>query len=324
MELKYKVLKALEEKRGQAVSGETLATEFNVSRSAIWKAVKSLRQQGIDITAGTNKGYVLAVDSNSLSSAGINAILGENRYIIETRKSVTSTNTILKEMAVQGADEYTVLVAEEQTLGRGRFGRRFESPKGTGIYLSILLKPKMKAEDALFITTSAAVAVANAVEALNKKPNSVKIKWVNDLFLDNRKICGILTEAAIDFESGGLEYAILGIGINISPSEEVNEKLSGIAGSIFKTDIPNSRNQLTAQILKQISKQLDNFGSKECLDEYRLRSFLDNKMVTVIGGETRYLARVVGIDDKARLVVQLESGDKKTISSGEVSLSLEV
>lgn len=326
MELKYSVLQVLEEKRGQAVSGEALAQELQVSRSAIWKAVKSLRQQGIEITAGTNKGYVLSVDNNSLSAAGISAVLGESRYIIETQKMVTSTNTVLKEMAHQGAKEYTVLVAEEQSAGKGRFGRRFESPKGTGIYLSVLLRPQMKAEDALFITTSAAVAVARAIENLSQKPDSVKIKWVNDLFIDNKKVCGILTEAALDFESGGLEYAVLGIGINISPSKEISEKLKNIAGSVFEKDIPNSRNRLTAEVLKELSKQLDSSHSsvnQECIDEYRSRSLLNNKMVTVISGAVSYPAKVIEIDDRARLVVELEDGERKTLSSGEVSLSLQ-
>lgn len=320
MELKDKILEILEKNRGKAVSGGSLAKELGVSRNAVWKCVSALRSEGFDIFAATNRGYVLSEGSNSLSAEGIRAVLGESRFKISTVKTVDSTNTALKAAAQKGAAEYTVLAAEEQTAGKGRMGRRFESPSGTGIYMSVILRPKMKAEDSLFITASAAVAVARAIETLCKKPDCAKIKWVNDVFIGDKKVCGILTEAALDFESGRLDYAVLGIGVNISPSEILEERLGKIAGSVLEKDVPNSRNILAAEILRELSRLLDSPLSEETLEEYRRRSYLDGKSVTVFRGNESFRAKVLGIDERARLLVKTEDGEIKRVSSGEVSV----
>lgn len=322
MDLKEKILKILEQNRGKAVSGGEIAKILSVSRSAVWKSINALRMEGYEIYAQTNKGYILSESSTELSSQGIYALYPDCPYTIEVRKSVTSTNTLLKNLAQDGEKEKYVLIACEQTEGRGRLGRRFESPDKTGLYMSILLRPDMKAEDALFITTSAAVGVARAIEKLCENNTDAKIKWVNDIFVNDLKVCGILTEASIDFESGGLEYAVLGIGVNLFSSEILEKKLSGIAGGIFSSNIENARNRLACEILRELEYALDFKNRSEILAQYKSRSYLDGKDVTVISSKGDYPATVSGIDDRARLIVRTPDGDEKVLSTGEVSVQL--
>lgn len=322
MELKEKILEILEKNRGIAVSGGGLAKELGVSRSAVWKCIENLREEGYEISAVTNRGYVLSENSDSLSAQGINAVLGQSRYIISTSPSVTSTNDLLKEQAHKGAAEYTVLAAEEQTAGKGRLGRRFESPARSGLYISIILRPDMKAEDSLYITTSAAVAVARAIDEIKGEPGISRIKWVNDIYIGDKKVCGILTEAAIDFETGQLEYAVLGIGVNLFPSEELEKNVGSKAGSVFDSpgpDVFNARNILAAKILKELDRSLapENFSSN--IEEYKKRSYLDGKRVVISRGNEEFEGLVLGIDHKARLVVKDNNGQEQVISSGEVS-----
>jgi BirA family biotin operon repressor/biotin-[acetyl-CoA-carboxylase] ligase len=215
MAIKQKILEIFELDKGRYISGEELAAKLAVSRTAVWKAVKSLQDDGYAIAAVSNKGYCLSNTTDILSAQSITKYLEEaaSNFHIEMYKTVDSTNNKLKELARQGAPEGTVVIAKEQTHGKGRMNRSFHSPAETGIYMSILLRPKFSTADAILITTAAAVAVAQAVEAVAGR--EAKIKWVNDVFCDGKKICGILTEASVDIESGSLEYAILGIGINV-------------------------------------------------------------------------------------------------------------
>lgn len=322
MKLKDKVLKILEENRGKPISGSETAKQLGVSRNAVWKAVEELRSDGIDIQAERNSGYYIPVEENSLTVEGIKAILGECNYTIHVEDSVTSTNTLLKELAQQGCDEGYVLIARRQTAGKGRLGRSFYSPPDSGLYLSLLLRPRLNVQDALFITTSAAVAVARAIETCCEHSRQAQIKWVNDIYLDGKKVCGILTEAAIDFESGGLEYAVLGIGVNITPPPgDFPDELAGIATSVFKDGTSgNVRNKLAAEILRELSALPPDFTSEEILDEYRRRSNLIGKDVFALFKNQTLPCHVLGIDDKARLVVRFEDGSEQALSSGEVSI----
>ncbi len=320
MDLKQKILQILEKNRGKAVSGEEIANILSVSRSAVWKGVSSLRKDGYDIVAVTNKGYSLNENSEELSPQGIYALYENCPYEIEVKKQVTSTNSVVKSYAQQGKAENYVLFSESQTEGRGRLGRRFESPDKTGLYMSLLLRPKMSAKDALFITTSAAVAVARAIEKLSGKENEAKIKWVNDIFINDLKVCGILTEASMDFESGGLEYAVLGIGVNIYHSDIFDNELEGIAGGVFDKKVRNVKNRFACEILRELEFCLKAENREEILSEYKKRSYLDGRSVSVISPKESYPATVLGIDDEARLIVKTKDGEIKTISSGEVSV----
>lgn len=324
MKLKDKVLKTLEENRGNRLSGAEIADDLGVSRAAVWKAVEELRKSGVEISAIKNRGYMLEDNDNSLSAQGIKAVLGETDFDIHTEHTVTSTNTMLKELARSGEKAGYVLIAQEQTAGKGRLGRKFYSPIGTGIYMSVLLRPNMTIEDSLFITTSAAVAVARAIETVSDGKVTPQIKWVNDIFIEGKKVCGILTEASVDFESGGLEYAVLGIGVNITPpNDDFPDEIKDIAASVFSdAKEKNIRNRLAAEILRELEKMSENFYSDDIIKEYRDRSMLIGKKVCALLGNDKKPCTVLDIDDRARLIVRFDDGEQKALSTGEVSIKL--
>lgn len=321
MELKHQVLKILEENRGNSVNGAKLAEELFVTRSSIWKAVKSLQKDGYHIEAVTNKGYCLLSQNDIVSAESILPFLKGDavNFALEVRQTVTSTNTLAKEMASKGAREGTVIIAREQTEGRGRMGRTFYSPEDSGIYFTIILRPKLNLEDSLLITTGAAVAVAKAIEAIAKVDAS--IKWVNDIFVDGKKVCGILTEASLNFESGGLEYAVVGIGINIE-TRSFPEEIKNIAGSIFRDKPGNApvTSLLVAEVLNNFAQCMNSLTDKLYLEEYRKRSFLIGRNILVLKGKETTPAKAIAIDDKAHLVVEYEDHTTEPLISGEVSI----
>lgn len=321
MDLKHQVLKILELNRGCYINGAKLADELYVTRSAVWKAIKALQKDNYRIEAVPNRGYRLIPDNDIVSVESISPYLKPcaSHFQLDVRQSVCSTNTIAKEMAQKGAKEGTVIIALEQTQGRGRMGRCFYSPKGSGIYLSVILRPKLSIEDSLMITTCAAVAVARAIEKVASV--EAQIKWVNDIYVAGKKVCGILTEASLDFESGGLEYAVVGIGINIAAAAFPDD-IKDIAGSIFRKkpkDKPVS-SMLVAELLNNISEMTPCIMDKKYLDEYRRRSFLIGKDIYVIRGNHSISAKAVDIDEKARLIVEYEEHSREALNSGEVSV----
>ncbi|MFR3834045.1 MAG: biotin--[acetyl-CoA-carboxylase] ligase [Eubacterium sp.] len=323
MSVKDEVLKELENNKGDYISGGQLADNLGVSRNSVWKAIKALEKSGYEINAIPNKGYCLAEKNDILSSYSIKQHLKNPHLDISVFSSVTSTNTILKEMAEQGAKEGTVIIAEEQTAGRGRTGKQFYSPKGTGIYISILLRPDIPAEESLFLTTSAAVATARAIEDVSDK--RALIKWVNDIYLEDKKACGILTEGAFNVETGKLDYAIVGIGINVCiPDGGFPDNIKDIATAIFdkQTDSINKRSILIANLLDYFMEYYKDFKSKSYVKEYIERSMIIGKTITVIEGSKTSVAKAIDIDKNCRLKVQFENGTTKWLSSGEVSTKI--
>lgn len=187
MTVKEHILALLDSRKGEYLSGEDIAGQLSVTRSAVWKAIKSLQTEGYSIQAVTNKGYSLSAQTDILSAAAVSRYLDARgqKLSLEVFKSVVSTNEMVKTLASGGEAEGKVILAEEQTAGRGRKGRPFFSPSGTGIYMSILLRPKLSAADATLLTTSAAVAVALAIESVSGL--STQIKWVNDVFMNGKR-----------------------------------------------------------------------------------------------------------------------------------------
>jgi len=232
-------------------------------------------------------------------------------------ETVGSTNTELMALARQGAAEGTVVLARQQTAGRGRLGRRFESPAGKGIYLSLVLRPGLPMTEAQAVTVSAAVAVCRAVKRLCGL--DLGIKWVNDLYYNGKKVCGILTEAGADLESGQLEWLVVGIGLNLtSRPEDWPEELRPIAGSLYPGGpAPVSRAALAGAIARELLGLCPAF---DCLDEYRARCFVPGHWVTVCTGTESYAAKAVDIDDAGRLIVQREGGRTEALCHGEVSI----
>ena len=321
-----KTLRVLEECRGTAVSGEKLAESIGVSRAAVWKAVESLRKEGYNIAASTNKGYILDADSDLLSAQGM-AIYLDSEFFPDGEKNIfaykklESTNETAKQKAFKGAASGTVILAEEQTGGKGRLGRSFFSPPGTGLYMSLIVKPTFASNKSLLMTTAASVAVCRAI----KKTCGIdtQIKWVNDILFEGRKICGILTEAISNFESGQIEAAIVGVGVNCSTKlEDMPEEIRGTAGRMPKAVL---RNRLAAEIINEFMLILSRFSESaypEYMDEYRRRSVVLRKDVTVynnVSGESAE-AKAIDISNDGGLIVIYRDGSKETLTTGEISI----
>ena len=321
MSTREKVLSALLE-ADNAVSGEWMARKLGISRNSVWKAIGQLREEGYSIEATTNRGYRLTAGNDVISEAGIRRSLNAQVFgsSIEVHREIDSTNNRAKALAAQGAPHGTLVCAIAQTGGRGRFGRVFHSPEGSGIYISFVLRPKMPAERAVMLTSMTAVAVARAIEQLADV--QVQIKWVNDLFISGRKTCGILCEAGMDFESGQLEYAVAGIGVNVGKMT-FPEELADIATSVGNAcGREISKNQLIARICDNMEALYDQLDDGGFMEEYRARSNVIGKRITVLRGGERFSARVLDIDDQGGLVVETQDGIE-TVRSGEISIRLE-
>ena len=226
-----------------------------------------------------------------------------------------------RELANAGAPEGTVVLAATQTAGRGRKGRSFYSPAGTGVYVSILLRPDLAPVVASRITTAAAVAVCDAVEAVSGR--AAAIKWVNDVLIDGKKICGILTEASFGMESGRVDYAVLGTGINVyAPQDGFPAEIKQVAGSVLEHSLPDAKNRIAAAYLSSLLPLYRTLGSAETISAYRKRSLAIGRTVTVLSGEGTRSARALDVDDRCRLLVEYGDGTHAALSSGEISIKL--
>ena len=314
-----KVLEALETNRDRPVSGAALAKEAGVSRNAVWKAVNALIARGYPVTS-SKRGYTLSCDSEVVSAQGIAKYLNEKvRAVcaIDVRKTVTSTNTVAKELASSGASEWTTVVATEQTGGKGRQGRKFYSGAGAGVYFTVVVRPRD--ERAGFLTVIAALAASRAIEKVFG--TSPAVKWVNDVYVDGRKCVGILTEAVTDLESRGIEFAVVGTGFNLNePEGGYPEEIRGIAGTVG-AKVKDGANRVVAAALNEYYELYTSFDKKAVAEEYRARSFLIGRTVTVVKASEEREAVVTGIDDECRLEVDY-GRERALLDSGEVRLLL--
>ena len=306
---------------GETVSGAELARELGVSRNAVWKVMKQLRESGYEISAVTNRGYRLVSAPDLLSETEIRRWLNAKTIgrKLEIHERLDSTNNRAKALAAAGAEHGLTVIADSQSGGRGRLGRSFFSPEHSGVYLTCILRPDCTPARAALLTSLAAAATARAVEtAANAE---VKIKWVNDLYMGGKKICGILSEAGIGMETGRVEYAVVGIGVNVNRMEFPPE-LKDVATSICnETGKAPDRNRLIAEILNQLEALHGELGTGSFLEENRRRSNVIGQTVTVIEGGRQYPARALDIDDQGRLVIETAEG-KKCLDYGEVSLKI--
>ncbi len=319
MSTKAKVLEILEINRQKDVSGEQLAVTIGVSRAAINKVIKDLRQDGYIITAITNKGYRLSAQNDIISAEGIRAMLPEGcAPNIFVYSSLSSTNQTAKKLALDNAPDGSVIIANEQTAGRGRMGRSFFSPPDSGIYMSFILRPKINAQKGVLLTVFASVAVCRAIQKVfGINP---KIKWVNDIIVNGKKVCGILTEAVTDFESGNVEYVILGIGVNFSTSAFPTE-LAGIACSLQTEKQSEAiRNKLIAEIITELSDYSDSLDNGKFIHEYKKLSCVLGKTIEIIHQSGKTTAEAVDVNDMGGLVVRLNDGSIYTLTSGEISI----
>ena len=324
MTTKEKLLALLEDSKGTFFSGEEIARTLQVSRAAVWKAVSALREDGYTIDAATNKGYRLSPDSDILSPQGIRRFLKpEYRDLdLTVLPTAPSTNALVREKANQGCPEGCIIIACEQTAGRGRYGRQFFSPIDSGVYLSLLLRPTAYSpQQATCLTAAAAAAMCQAIEAVTGQQPG--IKWVNDIFLHGKKVCGILTEAAVGLETGALDYMVLGAGVNLYPPVKgFPEEIQPIAGSVLERSCPEAKNRLVGEFLNRF---WDFYTHPECrtyLEDYRSRSLAIGQNVTVLSAGRAVSAYAYGIDDDFRLLVRYENGDTEALSYGEIRIQL--
>ena len=324
MGTKDTVLALFEKNKGFFISGEKIAEELNISRTAVWKAVKKLQSEGYEIKAVTNRGYCLDKESDVLTVRGIRSHLNEDCAEIrpEVFVRVDSTNSVCLEKAAEGEREGYVAVAGAQSAGRGRRGKAFFSPAESGIYMSLLLRPEgLTEEQVLHFTTMAAAAVSEAIEAVSDK--KAEIKWVNDIFVNGKKVCGILSEASYGIQDGKLDCVIIGIGINAyEPSGGFPSAIADIAGSVFDEPSIGLKNRLAAEVLNRFMAYYKELPETPYSEEYIKRSMVTGKDIMVHKGKEQIKAHVLSIDHKFGLKVVYDDGTVEVLRSGEISIRI--
>ena len=322
--MKSKILRILENNKSIPISGGELAKQLGVSRNAVWKHINSLKDEGYDIISLKNSGYIFSENNDKLSEFEISKHLisqeiGRKMLIL---KSTNSTNTEMKKLVnEQNMPHGFTLLSEEQTQGRGRRGRSFISNSEQGLYMSICLKIDEGFNDFVMITIAAAVAVCSAVKKIipNQSP---AIKWVNDIFLGDKKLCGILTEVIFNVENNSAESIIVGIGINTG---KLPEEVENIATTLaYFTKNLAIRNQLAAYILNELEVQFNILqkSPKLLIDNYRQLLFMLGKEVVVDNFKEKFTVLALNIDEKGRLIAEKvdSSREKLVLSSAEISI----
>ena len=318
--MKSEILEALRETDGY-VSGQDLCNKFGVSRTAVWKAIKQLKEAGYEIEAVPNKGYHIVSAPDLMNKVELESIrnttwAGQEIYYYDV---TDSTNIRAKELAEEGHPSGTLVVADRQEAGRGRRGRSWDSPSGAGIFMTLLLKPEMNPNHASMLTLVAAMAVARAISKC--AGTEALIKWPNDIVIGGKKICGILTEMSAQFDF--INHIVIGIGINVH-NEHFPEEIAETAGSILlQTGKRIRRAELIEQILEQFEHYYAIFMETEDLSglvkEYNAILVNMNKSVRVLDPKEPFEGKAMGITKKGELIVDTWES-RKMVSSGEVSV----
>lgn len=320
MSAKQDVLRLLESNKGSILSGNEIALSLSITRTAVWKAINSLKEGGYQIAAVNKKGYCLNEQNDILSPQSIKPYLHDaDRHEMIVHKSMDSTNTMAKALANADAKSGTVVIAEQQTEGKGRLGRRFHSPNASGIYMTVIFRLKNSIEQSMLITSAAAVAVCRAIKTVCDL--ECQIKWVNDVYLDGKKLCGILTEASVNFEAGQLNYVVVGIGINVT-TNDFPEELREVATSLEEKaeGMSISRSRLIGEVLNELAIVIEDLQEKQFLEEYKTRSFILGSEINVISPTDTKRATALDFNEFGHLVVRFADGEVKTLSSGEISI----
>jgi BirA family biotin operon repressor/biotin-[acetyl-CoA-carboxylase] ligase len=326
--MRQKILELLKENKPRHLSGEEMARRLNVSRTAVWKNINTLQAEGYSIEGSPRLGYRLLSIPDLLYPAEITSglqtrIVASSPKLVHYFKEVDSTNRLLKKIADEGAPEGTVVVAEEQKQGKGRLGRSWSSPPGKGIWLSILLKPRIALQDTPLFTLLAAVAAVKAIK--NILPDlPVGIKWPNDILLRRRKICGILTE--LKAEADLLHYLVIGIGINVnSTAEDFPPVLRDLASSLYLGNNRRgvSRRRLAGNLLQNIDLLYENClekGPAFIIAEWKKYNLTLGQQVNVTTSLESYLGIAVDLAPDGALIVENEKKERRHFHAGEVSL----
>lgn len=322
--MKNKVIEFLKNNQDNYVSGEEISKMLGVTRAAVWKHIKSLKDMGYNIESASKKGYKLVMSPDILTYNEIKEYLdtdfvGRNIYHFD---ELDSTNSYAKSVAEQLEGEGHVIITEKQINGRGRLGRQWISQNNKGIWMSIILKPKIDIYDVSKITQ---VAAASVNKAINNLDIHSLIKWPNDIIINNKKVCGILTE--MNSEINIINYIIVGIGINVNHDDgDFSEEIKDIATSLkIQTHNKIKRNELVAKILNYFEEYYKefvqgNFGVT--LNMCRENSYVLHKYINIIRNGSITVAKAIDINDNGELVVEYNDGNVDTVLSGEVSVRL--
>lgn len=323
MALKDQIIELLENNKGTYLSGQCLAEKLGVSRAAVWKSIHSLCQIGYPIDAVNNKGYCLSDKADILSRPGIEKYLQQSAisWDIHVKDQVSSTNHLVKKLSEDNASEGYVLFADSQSTGKGRNGKAFFSPADTGIYLSMLLYPKdYSSADAVKLTTMAAAAMCDSIATVCGA--APKIKWLNDIFVNNRKICGILTEGDLSLESNRLERVVLGLGLNMYPPKDgFPDSIKSTAGPLLNHPLNDGKNHLAACFLNRFSFYYTACSANLLLEQYRKYFMLTNQEITFQFHGDKLTGIVTGIDAQYRLVVRLKNQQTGYYAPGDIQLT---
>lgn len=306
---------------GQFISGEQISDDLHVSRTAVWKHIKILKERGYIFESSTRKGYRLIYAPDLLTPLEIASVLrthslGQNVVYLET---TNSTNEIAKEYARNGAEEGTIIIAEEQKMGRGRFSRSFYSPFAKGIWFSLILRPTFFPLEASKSTLLAAVAVCRALRSVGLP--QAAIKWPNDILVDGRKLVGILTELSASMER--IDYIVMGIGINTGIERiEFPEDFRDKTTSFLAEGIAVSRKQLLAAVLAELEKLYmvaETEGFDKILEDWKTLSCTIGNEVQVISEDKTFIGKAVDLDNNGCLLV--DTGTKiERVIAGDVSI----
>lgn len=314
MAVKHEILTLLEQNRNTYLSGEYMAEMLGVSRAAVWKAMRSLMDDGHEIEGIPHRGYRLLNDRLSQEAISLHLRHDVPVHVFDT---VGSTNREAQKMASEGAPHGTCVLAESQSAGRGRLGRSFFSPSGSGIYMSVVIHPTFDISKSVLITAAASVAVSRAIEKVTG--NIPEIKWVNDIYICKKKVCGILTQAVTDFESGQIGNVIVGIGINCRETA-LPKDIKDIAG-IVSGDY--SRNELAAEVIDNLLSVCENIEDRTFIEYYRDHSMIIGEDINVIPRDQEPVpAHAYGIDDDGGLLIRYEDGTEAVLTTGEVSIRI--
>ena len=327
--MKETVLSILENVSPEYISGEDIAARLFMTRANVWKEIRKLRRAGYDISASTRRGYSLSAATDFLSEHSIVKYCAHSPISGMTiLSSVDSTNTFANLLAQQNPDlSDHVVFSEAQSKGKGRRERSFFSPAGKGIYMSILLRPKeMEITDVQLLTICAAVAVCEAISSVCSV--SPSIKWLNDIYIGGKKVCGILTEGDIEPDLLRYRYVTVGIGVNVQlPDSGIPEEISGIYTALSEwSPALINRNRLAAEILCSFYRMYDNLRvggaaavREDIIGEYKTRSMVLGRFVSQVGVPER-LYRAVDISSQGHLVVEDSLGTRTSWSAGEISI----
>lgn len=318
--MRNKIIKVILNNKDNFISGEDLSNKLGISRTAVWKHIKKLKEEGYNIESVNKKGYrLVSFPGDLLTSENIKynlqtEMIGDNIHHLQT---IDSTNEYLKRIGDKSTDG-TVVISEEQTRGKGRMGRTWQSKSGEGIWMSLLLKPNIIPFKAPFITLVAGVSVVTALRKLNVP---AQIKWPNDIILNDKKICGILTELSAEIER--VNYVIVGMGMNVK-NMYFSGELEHKATSLYKEGYVLQRVDIVDKILYEFEKNyidyIENDNKEHVLNLFRQYSNIINKEIYLIKNDKRELVTCIDINDSGNLIIKDKDNNIREIMSGEVSI----